>query len=110
MADRDAAIRELVESIVGAANLSPRREVELHQAAVARFRRLADVTEQAVVAALALDREERSADQHVQGLCSWCSSRRLFVSGVCRGFRAIRRRLDRLHHDYRRSLRRLERA
>lgn len=110
MLDRDAAIYELVASIVGPARLSPRHDVELHQAAVDRFRRLADLTEQAAIAAMALEREEQAGDEHVQGLCSWCSSRRVLVSGACWGLRAIRRRIDRLHRDYRRSMRRLERS
>lgn len=110
LADRDAAVYALVSDIVTGARLSPRRDAELHAAGAERIRRVLDRLELAVVSATALDREELAADQHVQ-VCSHCRHRWQVVSyGVCSGFRAIRRTLDRLHRGYRRHFRRLEAA
>lgn len=109
MADRDDAAYRLVSDIVTAAGLSPRRDAELHQVGAERIRRVLDQLELTCVSAVALEREERAADQHVRGACSWCS-RSTVRMGVCRGFRAIRHSIDRLHHAYRRHARRLERA
>lgn len=107
LADRDAAILDLVGSLVNGAELSPRRETELRQAATERMRVLLDRLEGAVVMAAALEREERAADQHVQH-CSWCRHWRVIRTGVCRGFRQLIRGIERRHHQYRRAFRRLE--
>lgn len=107
LADQDHAILDLAAQLVTPAGLSPRREAELRQMAVAGYRRVAELTEAVAVAAAALEREERAADQHVQA-CSWCSVPYRVLRGACPGFRRIRRHIDRLHHLYRRHARRLE--
>jgi hypothetical protein len=107
--DRDAAIIALVADQVRPANLSPRREIELIQAGTDRVRHALDLLETATLAATALDREDRAADQHVQ-TCRWCVTWRVARHGACRTFRRIRRQWDRLYHDYARAYRRLERA
>lgn len=107
--DRDAAVLSLVADQVRPAALSPRREIELIQAGADRVRHALDLLETATLAAAALERDDRAADQHVQA-CSWCVGWRVLRHGVCRTFRRIRRQWDRLHHQYERAFRRLERA
>lgn len=108
--DRDHQIADLVEEVVNGCTLSPRREAELRQAGADRLRRAVELLEEATLAAAYLEREERSADAHVQINCSWCSGRRVLAGGICGSFRAIRRSLDRCHRMYRRTMRRLEHA
>jgi hypothetical protein len=99
----------LSTALVGSAGLSPRRETELIQAGNDRLRALAQAVEEATIAAVALDLEERAADEHVQ-LCSVCSRAREVVKSGCRGLRRIRNGIDRAHDRYRRGMRRLGRT
>lgn len=107
--DRDAAILSLVMDQVRPADLSPRYETALVQAGTARVRHALDQLDAAVVAAVALERQDRRCDHHTQ-TCRWCSPWRVSRHGVCRGLRQLARELSRLYRVYDRAFRRLERG
>lgn len=107
--DESATIRALVASVTDAVELAPRAEAEIRQAAAEQIRLVLDRLEAAAVAGATLHYDELAADRHVQSGC-WACSHWHKALGACSVLRAMRRRIDRQHSQFRRAMRRLGRG